>query len=47
MSLDRIETSAPRRHRIHLSHWAIRLLIALVLSMIILMFFFTSGAVSR
>ena len=47
MSLNGIDTSTPKQHRIQLSRWAIRLLIALILSVIILMFFFTSGAVSR
>lgn len=47
MSLNGIDTSTPGRRRIQLSRWAIRLLIALILSVIVIMFFFTSGAVSR
>jgi hypothetical protein len=47
VSLNGIETSKSHRRRVMLSRWAIRLLIALVLSIILILIFFSSGAVSR
>ena len=47
VSLNGIETSKSHRRRAMLSRWAIRLLIALVLSIVLILIFFSSGAVSR
>ncbi len=47
MSLNGVETSKSHKRRIMLSRWAIRLLIALVLSIVLILIFFSSGAVSR
>lgn len=47
MSSNGIGTSAPERWRMLVSRWVIRLAIALLLSMLVLFFFFTSGAISR
>lgn len=47
MSSNGVDTSKPRRRRIEVSRWAIRLLIALIISVIIILVFFSGGAVSR
>jgi len=47
MSVNGIEASKSQRRRIVLSRWAIRLLIALILSVVFILVFFSSGAVSR
>ena len=47
MSVNGVEASKSQRRRIVLSRWAIRLLIALILSVVFILVFFSSGAVSR
>jgi hypothetical protein len=47
MSLNGTGPETSEQHRIQVSRWLIRLLIALVVSAIIIFFFFTSGAISR
>lgn len=40
-------TSTPGRRRIQVSRWLVRLLIAFVIGILIVLFFFTSSVVSR
>ncbi len=47
MSVNGVETSKSQRRRAALSRWAIRLLIALILSVVLVLIFFSSGAVSH
>lgn len=47
MSSNEVGTQASERRRMQYSRWAIRLLIAFLLSAIIVLAFFTSGAISR
>jgi len=49
MSLNGIgsTTSTPERRRIQVSRWLIRLVVAFVICVLIVLFFFTSSVVSR
>jgi hypothetical protein len=47
MSSNGVDAPKTERRRIEVSRWAIRLLIALILSVIIVLLFFHSGAISH
>ncbi len=40
-------SSAPTRRRIQVSRWLVRLLIAFIICVLVVLFFFTSSVVSR
>jgi hypothetical protein len=47
MSANGVDTPKSGRRRLLLSGWAMRIVIALILSILIVLVFFSSGAVSR
>ncbi|HEY1349514.1 MAG TPA: hypothetical protein VGF67_07825 [Ktedonobacteraceae bacterium] len=47
MSVNGVQAPRSQGRRVVFSRWAIRLLIALILSVMIILLFFSSGAVSR